>query len=795
MKTNTLPERSQRLLPLEGAIAEPNLLLGSELANYALPYQTVFSLKPLIAQVAAAVQSDHAGEAFLAREITSRIAAAPDLLQPLQSAALLTTHKDLVELLFLFLFSPAQRQQQLFNISQPFHNEAVYTSPAMQQFMLLDNVRYTFNQLAEDLQSVNLMRAWLTILRQCYGRKVDLSPATLLQIRDPENGLSRFFKPLDMEDYIEVKVIGDLPPLREQDFQKLLRNIHHSDLWLALLPPDKFSFHGFSLSQFTEVTEVESLSQMKHKLLRRDAVLDVEKLRELADLLRIYFQRPDVQLGFSAIDYPLEYRVDHQYKIRFNLLADHIERLTDSQHATSVYHQAFTSKEVLLVEDLRTLTQPAAPEQQLMAMGFHSLLIAPLLNKEERVIGLLELASPEAYGLNSFVELKFREIVSLFRTALARSREEVDNQLEAILREQYTSLHPSVEWRFIEAAYHILEQRSAGQEASPELIQFDQVYPLYGQADIVGSTRLRNEAVYGDLMENMKSAYAILQQAVEMVPFPLLHQRMLEIQQALSMSLDDFNNSDETRLVEFLVREVLPLLEQLATDQPRLRQRIKKAFPSHNSQPFQLISSRREAYEQSLGVLNMRLSKFFEERNRLAQDVLPHYFEKYKTDGIEYEIFAGQSLLRKQFFSEIHLSNLRLSQLIDLCDATRLVEQVGKETPILLQTAQLAFAYTTPVNIRFRMDEKRFDVDGSYDVRYEILKKRIDKATIHEGRERLTQAGTVSIVYLHDRDRREYLGYLDYLRQQGYIRGEIEEFILDSLQSVQGLRALRFTVL
>lgn len=792
METST--KKAKQPLRLEGAVAAPSVFPNGEEMQTAIPYPTAFCFLPLIEQIESCRNSVHAGEAFLAKEISSRLESAPELRQPIADRSLLESHKELLDLMLLFLFSPGRRQEHLFKISSPFQHEAAYTSQAMEAFMQLENVRITFNKLAEDLRSVSLMQAWLTILRKCYGRDIDLSPATLLQIRDPKTGLARFFKPLNKEDYIRVIVKGDLPPLREEDFQKLLRNIHHEELWLAMLPPDKFEFQGFSLSQFTEVTEAESLSQMKHKLLRRDAVLDIEKVREQADLLRIYFQRPDLQLGLSAIDYPSEYRVDHQYKIRFNLLADHIDRLTDAAHANSVYHRAFNSKEVLLVEDLANITQPAEPEKKLMAMGFSALLIAPLLNAEERVIGLLELASPEAFGLNSFVELKFREIVSLFRTALARSREEVDNSLEAILREQYTSLHPSVEWRFIEAAYQILEQRADGQEISPELIRFNEVYPLYGQADIVGSTRLRNEAVYGDLVENLKAASTILQKAAKLVTFPLVNQSLLEINGALSMSLEEFNNSDETRLVEFLLKEVLPLLQQLGKDHASLRRLIAVAFPGDIDTGLALITSRREAYDTSLSELNRALSKFFEERNRQAQEVLPHYFEKYKTDGIEYEIFAGQSLLRKNAFSEIHLRNLRLSQLIDLCDATRLVHKIGEQTPILLQTAQLAFAYTSPINIHFRMDEKRFDVDGSYDVRYEILKKRIDKATVHDGQERLTLAGTVSIVYLHDRDRREYLAYLDYLRQLGYLDGAVEEFTLDALQSVQGLRAIRFRV-
>ena len=55
------------------------------------------------------------------------------------------------------------------------------------------------------------------------------------------------------------------------------------------------------------------------------------------------------------------------------------------------------------------------------------------------------------------------------------------------------------------------------------------------------------------------------------------------------------------------------------------------------------------------------------------------------------------------------------------------------------------------------MDQKQFDVDGAYNVRYEIVKKRIDKSYIKGTTERLTQAGKIAIVYSNDSDATEYL--------------------------------------
>jgi len=98
------------------------------------------------------------------------------------------------------------------------------------------------------------------------------------------------------------------------------------------------------------------------------------------------------------------------------------------------------------------------------------------------------------------------------------------------------------------------------------------------------------------------------------------------------------------------------------------------------------------------------------------------------------------------------------------------------------------------MSIRFRFDEKRFDVDGAYDIRYEIVKKRIDKALVKGSPERVTQPGKLAIVYGQPGEAAEYRGYLEYLRHLGYVSGEVEDLELEELQGVHGLRALRATV-
>ncbi|MEM9824558.1 MAG: GAF domain-containing protein, partial [Bacteroidota bacterium] len=102
--------------------------------------------------------------------------------------------------------------------------------------------------------------------------------------------------------------------------------------------------------------------------------------------------------------------------------------------------------------------------------------------------------------------------------------------------------------------------------------------------------------------------------------------------------------------------------------------------------------------------------------------------------------------------------------------------------------------HSVPLSIRFRLDEKKFDVDGDYNIRYAILKKRIDKAFIKGTHQRLTQSGKVVVVYSQEKDREEYQKYFQYLRQKKMIEDHVEEVELSKLQGVKGLKAFRLTV-
>ena len=761
-----------------------------------LPFKQTFSLLPVIEVMRELAESENFGEKFLATSILERVEHAPELLESFDpnDKNLFEKHKELMELMMLALFPPYSKKNILAKISLPFALEALYETPMLEHLRNHQRVKYVINDNAKRLETGAIIGACSLILNRFYGQDLNVDMPIILSIEHEDCNLTRFYKTQIGLDMVKINPLKPLKKITQEQIHEMLSNIYDIDLWLEYLPSENFEFYGFSTGTLVDITEEEALSRIKFTLLEGDAVTNPEKVQTLESLVGIYFGMEDLRLGITAIDYPRDQMIAHKYKIRFDFLADEQAVLLAKENANSIYEKACKYQEVLLIEDITELQNKTPIEEGLVRKGIRSIIVAPLFNKDQKVIGLLEIGSPNPFAMNSFIELKFKEISGLFSIAIERSREEIDNRIEAIIREQYTAVHPSVEWKFIETSYNLLEKRELDPEnAVVDPIIFKDVYPLYGQADIVSSSSKRNLAIQADLVDNLKRLEKVLRDANKEIEFPLLNQYIMLVNRNRTGLEEEFNSNDESRIVDLIQNEVHPIITQIRDRYPSLASNISSYF-NYLDDDLGIVYQKRKAYEESVTSLNTAIGNYLEQEDKKAQEILPHYFEKYKTDGIEYDIYLGQALLNKHTFSPMYLRNLRLWQLINMCEITRKVEAVGKKLPVPLTTAQLIFAYTTPLSIRFRMDEKQFDVDGAYNVRYEILKKRIDKAVIEGTSDRLTVAGKVAIVYLQEKDKQEYLEYIDYLLHEGYITDDIEDLKLGKLQGVQGLKALRVTV-
>jgi hypothetical protein len=375
---------------------------------------------------------------------------------------------------------------------------------------------------------------------------------------------------------------------------------------------------------------------------------------------------------------------------------------------------------------------------------------------------------------------------------VSRSLSILNNRITGVIKEEFTALQPAVEWKFIDAAWNYLHT-PPGERNYIGNITFNDVYPLYGAIDIRNSSIERSNAIHEDLREQLLLTQDTLQQIDGRIHLPLLEEMRVRNSTLLSGIDSSMLSEEEQQITEFLDQEIAPLFRHLYDSHTTLHPLLNKYFQTIDKAEGHILRNRQE-YEASLAAINMAISQYLDKEKENIQLSFPCYFEKYRTDGIEYNIYIGQSIAQSRKFDMLYLRNLRLWQLSSMAEIAKLTHKLKGELKVPLQTTQLILAHSNAIDISFRHDERRFDVEGAYNIRYEIMKKRIDKVHVEPGGQRLTQPNTIAVVYAYAKEMEEYRKYIQFLQSKNILKPNIEMLELEELQGISGLKAMRVEV-
>jgi len=759
------------------------------------PFRTTLSLEPLIAYWHEREQVANAGVALLARVIGGQVALAPWCRGPLTDYSVLACNCDLIETLMLAVLPPASFATDISGVVPPFQRYSFYATRYFEE-VLLNKDRVIKQPLNIDLaameQQLGLM-AYQLVLNREYGAELPPLGTIVFTVPDYKIGLYRHYGVYFNSDFVTVKVVGERPELSPEQLEMLVHNRHRPELWRQLLPPEHFELEGFNVLQLVDVTDQEILSELKYDLLERDVLQTPARFEQIQEKLRVLFAQPALQLGIAAYDEKKRDFVDFGRKINHSFLTKQVKQQSADSSFRLIYERLLQEREPLVLKDVATADIPDDLRQQILGLGIHSAILA-LLPYGNDTVGLLELGTPVVNGLDDFDVEMVAQFVPLFAVAVKRNAEDLQARVQAIIREKFTAIHPTMEWRFMDAARNLLAKLDAGnRSAEMEAIVFEDVYPLHGSCDIRSSSTVRNEAIQGDLVEHLTLANKVLKKASEYQQLPILDELKFYVTKNLKRLRDGMLTGDEANIYDSLKREVEPLFEYLATHNADLRPVITNYW-SNIDPKLGILYKRRQDFEISVTTLNDAVSDYLDEEEDKAQLMFPHYFQRYKTDGVEFNIYVGSTLVEDKPFDLVFLKNLRLWQLLTMVEITRRTAALKATLPVPLDTTQLILIHGQALSIRFRQDERQFDVDGAYNIRYEIIKKRIDKATVLGTGERLTQPGTIALVYAQTREAVEYYEYIDYLQDRGLLEPGVEELELEELQGAKGLLALRVRV-
>ncbi len=697
--------------------------------------------------------------------------------------------RDLVEQLVSPIIPRAKDGKEVIALFKPFSMDHFFGTDAFNSLLEKSGGLMNMAMLnsVEDMSCTKTMMAYYAILEEFYGIKPQNQSDLIFQSRT-ENGLEKYYRLEFDSDYCDIRLKGELPKLSEDDFEFLINNKKNPEVWYEKLPPELFEFSGFGIYALKDATVEQIIASIKEILLTEGNLFNEVVHQLLEQKIKSLLQIPSLKFGFYTLHEHAN--LDGFSSLIHRVLFD-LENGQIPEPINNIMSRIKHSMAPIIIKDT-SKSDLFTNYQHLLKEKSKSLLIIPAIQQDE-LFGVFAFGSKNPGDLNSAKYLQLQEILPLLNLAIRRNIDEVENQIQSVIKQHYTSIHPSVEWKFMESAVDLLNKKNNNEPVIPKEIVFENVYPLFAASDIRNSSIIRNKAITSDLNSHLKMVKTVLNKIKEQIELPVIGELLFKVSKFSGKLRKGMYTGDESNIVHFLRTEVDGFFKTIERDFPELKTLIID-YQKELDPKLKIINDKRKSFEDSLTTLNETISRFLNTEHQKASSIFPHYFEMFKTDGVEYNVYVGQSITKKKNFNKVYLKNMKLWQLLATIEIAKLAEETKNSLSTSLDMTHLILVHSDPLSIRFRLDEKNFDVDGAYNIRYEIVKKRIDKVNVLGTNERLTQPGKIAIVYTKDEDEIEYMEFLEYLKHKGAIGQNIERLQLEELQGVYGLKALRVDV-
>lgn len=725
----------------------------------------------------------------------------PELLEPVTDLREVEKHKEVIELVEVSQASNySDDKQPVYAIGIMNPMQFISLSDEFRQIMQ-NNAECDFSEEGGDLDADSYLRQlYRDVLDNSYGVQLGSNPPQQKLLKITETGyVTRHYHLMVNARFVRSRAVEELPPLQQEWIDFVNGNIESHEQITIPLDFSKFVAEGFLIFKIVEATDEEAINELSQTIARMHTLEPADTFRDMRSAVLSLLGDESIEMGvlpfINVNGRPVEHEFFHHtsalykyWKGDFDI--DEVYRL----FYNSGRHEADKVRDRPLVynNDSKHLYSPFI--KKLLSDKVQGMALFPLWHRDE-LLGILEIASADARGINIDVVEKMERTLPMFREFLVYRTEQMKDRINRFIMKQYTAIHPSVKWKFNEVAWKEISKRPFGTaDVAPPEVKFGHVYPFYGAVDVRNSSVLRQEAASRDFAVQLAQLRLLLEQVV-VDTGDVVAARQLEDTGRWCARLEEpglLQIEEEETLQQFLLESgYWP--DKWPSDRPYSEdaREYAEAVRDKNSSFYKEANE----YERSLQQINTALKQVMERREQELQGRLPHYFEHYKTDGWEYNIYAGQSLAPWKPFPDDAFRIISRWQVDTIIDMAHAAAREKARIPRQLDTTQLIYTHANPIDIYFRTDERNFDVEGAYSIRYEVVKKRIDKVHIADTGERLTQPGTISIVYASGGVAEVYRAHIEKLIEEGKLAPGIEQLNLEELQGISGLKALRVRLL
>lgn len=708
-------------------------------------------------------------------------------------------YREILDLLHIALSTVVEDEKKLlWGISVPVTPVIFYGSDPLYEFMLEGAAQEVNREIFTNPETMYRQKCSMLysfLLNKFYNFNFTNKREIIRPTYDKECRIVKYFRINVDTRFVEVTPKKALPDLNLEELNLHLNEDEGLDTLQNLLPFDLFRFSGFSIVTITDITAEHAVEKIKDILVNTHTKTYEETYQSVIESLKAMAGSNDLEFGIlplfrvnnklvedlDAYCHSIIFSMGKRQGVSENFFLPLIEKFVANPHLIYFRDLDIAGPSHLQIGKLLELE------------GIKSYALLPVyFNKE--LVGSFEIYTKQKGLLDERIFTKIEPAIPLISQLMRNSIDVFNSSINNTIRDKFTSLQSSVQWKFNEAAWEYLYRtKKGGKPTDIQKIEFKQVFPLYGAVDMRNSTSERNRALLNDLQFQFTHLLEVLTELKQKSGFGLAEEFIFKCNKWLKVFRGVVTPNDEIRLNQYLNEEVHPFLEHFRETHPALGPVINGYFEIIKPTEGKAWQNRRDL-EDSMQMINTAVNNYLDMMNWELQRAYPCYFERFRTDGVEYDIYIGQSISPEKPFDIVYVKNLRLWQLSSMAAIAKLSASLVPQMKVPLVTTQLIFIYSNTIDISFRSDERRFDVEGGYNIRYHIIKKRIDKVNIRNSRERLTQPGKISLIYFNQKDADEYISYIHHLQETGILNDDLEYLELEELQGVNGLKALRVGV-
>ncbi|WP_238554924.1 GAF domain-containing protein [Chryseobacterium sp. P1-3] len=622
-----------------------------------------------------------------------------------QDISLLEKNEELIRLLLADLFPTGLTHNEIKAASIPLSNITFNYTERFKN--ILKDAGKDFEIELRNITDNEFYVFCCCLILQSYFKKDIRSTIPFYYDIPNKQGIMKHYKITVNSDFTEIIPTEKAKIPDDGIMDMLLENLDDFKLWKKYFPSQSWILKGFTIISLVDCTSEVALSDLKSSMIE----IDPENLKpdeNLTEIFKSYFDVPELNFGLMTFN-KKEQKLD-KLPIYESFLTNHIldfwiNTFDEETRKNTFNNLSHNSKPIVVsnVDNLDANVKQLPSFNILKDNHINSFMVIPIM-KDNELLAIMEFTSPVAGSFNGLKLKKMEFFTDMVLFSLSRFYFEKNYQIEAIIQREYTTIHDSVVWKFRNEAEKYFTASLGKKMYTLKQISFKNLTPLFGVSDIRSSSEKRFKLMLEDLNQQINCLMDI---------FTLTNSDSEKFLLALDIFKNELNHEikadTEQRFQRLLREEIHPFLQgklEIKTSR-EIKSKIKDYFSNIFAQT-DLFYSHRKNLDDSITLVNRKLADMLDESQTKAQQIFPHYYERFKSDGVEHNLYIGHTIAPDLHYSFKVVHKLRYWQLKTICRMEHEFQSFKKDLPIPLDIASLIFVYNEKIDIRFRMDEKTF---------------------------------------------------------------------------------------